>query len=57
MKPDGLICGHDYVTGNMAGLAMYGVINAVKEFCVSHNWELVYLTADASPSFAIRKIK
>jgi hypothetical protein len=36
----------------------YGVIEAVHEFCIAHNWELLYLTVDYPevPSFAIRRV-
>lgn len=59
MKPDGIIAGHDYRMGNWISMYRYGVIEAVHEFCVNYNWELVYLTAEPteSQSFAIRKIK
>ena len=58
VKPGGIIAGHDFVIGNWKGLVKYGVIDAVYEFCVTENWELVYITMEhpAHPSFAIRKI-
>ena len=58
MKPGGIIAGHDYNQGNWVGGLRYGVIEAVHEFCVEQNWELIYLTAEflESQSFAIRKI-
>jgi hypothetical protein len=58
MKPGGIIAGHDYIIGNWNGGVRYGVIEAVREFCVEHNWELIYLTheLDIPPSFAIKKI-
>lgn len=58
IKPGGLIMGHDYVLGNWNGLVRYGVIDAVHEFCVKENWEMVYLTIDAleQPSFALKKL-
>ena len=58
MKPDGIIAGHDYSLGNWVTGYRYGVIEAVHEFCVAHDWELLYLTAEPleRQSFAIRKI-
>ena len=59
MKPDGIIAGHDYSMGNWISTYRYGVIEAVHEFCVEHDWELLYLTAEPleSKSFAIRRIE
>ena len=59
IKDGGLIAGHDYCMGNWANGYRYGVIEAVHEFCVKENWEIVYLTAEPleSQSFAIRRIR
>jgi len=58
VKPGGIIAGHDYVTGNWDGGVRYGVVEAVHEFCVKHDWELILLTheTDRHLSFAIRAI-
>ena len=58
VKIDGVIAGHDYILGNWNGMIRYGVIEAVHEFCVKHNWEIMYLTTELNdnPSFAIRRI-
>ncbi len=58
MKSGGIIAGHDYIIGNWNGGVRYGVIEAVREFCIKYNWELLYLTheLDIPPSFAIREI-
>lgn len=58
MKLGGIIAGHDYLKGNWITMHRYGVIEAVHEFCVKRNWELIYLTAEPteSQSFAIRRI-
>lgn len=57
VKSDGIIAGHDYVTGNWDGGVRYGVVEAVHEFCMKHDWELVLLTheTDRHLSFAIRR--
>ena len=59
MKPGGYICGHDYAIVNWIGGELYGVIQAVNEFCVTNNWEMIYLTNEShrNLSFAIRKVK
>jgi len=58
MKPNGIIAGHDYIIGNWGGDVRYGVIEAVHEFCVKDNWELIFITINKNemPSFAIKKI-
>jgi Methyltransferase domain len=59
MKPGGIIAGHDYIIGNWNGGIRYGVIEAVREFCIKYDWEMIYLTheLDIPPSFAIRAIE
>lgn len=59
VKKDGIIAGHDYSMGNWVKGYRYGVIEAVHNFCVEYDWELLYLTVDPVEiqSFAIRRIK
>ena len=58
LKKGGVIAGHDYEVGHWNSLAKFGVIEAVHEFCVLHNWEFIYLTMENRDhrSFAIRKM-
>ncbi len=58
IKDDGIIAGHDYMMGNWLKTLRYGVIEAVHQFCVEDNWQLIYLTADQTEnlSFAIKRI-
>lgn len=58
IKPNGIISGHDFIVGNWNGMVRYGVMEAVYEFCVCYNWELMYLTMELgeNPSFAIRRM-
>jgi len=58
VKPGGIIAGHDYTIGNWVGGYRYGVIEAVNEFCVNENWEIIFLTieADHHRSYAIKEI-
>lgn len=44
VKPEGLITGHDYVTGTWRTQYRYGVVEAVNSFCVHHNWEFMLVT-------------
>src|SRR5690242_21742886 len=43
---NGIIAGHDFAIGNWVRGIRYGVIEAVYEFCVKNNWELIYLTME-----------
>lgn len=58
VKPDGLIAGHDYTTGNIKKPLKYGVIRAVNEFCLKYDWEMMYLTHEPSRylTYVIRKM-
>jgi len=57
VKPHGIIAGHDYIEGTWNNWIRYGVMEAVNEFCVENDWEMIYRTTEIStpPSFAIRK--
>lgn len=57
VRRGGIIAGHDYITSNFNGGVRYGVVEAVHEFCVRHDWELILLTheTDRHLSFAIRE--
>lgn len=58
VKPGGLICGHDYITGDWKMRNRYGVVEAVNEFCVKEGWEMVYVTHETHRhlSYALRKL-
>ncbi|MCB0764590.1 MAG: class I SAM-dependent methyltransferase [Flavobacteriales bacterium] len=58
VRTGGIIAGHDYSTANYDGGVRYGVVEAVHEFCVQHDWEMILLTheTDRFLSFAIREI-
>ncbi len=58
VKTGGLIAGHDYAIGNWDARWRYGVIEAVNEFCVKYNWEMLYLTHESHRclSYALRQI-
>jgi hypothetical protein len=59
IKPNGIIAGHDFIIGNWKEMLRYGVKEAVYEFCVTYDWEIIYLTMEnrEHPSFAIRRIR
>ena len=44
--------------GNWLKSYRYGVIEAVHQFCVENNWQIILLTADQTEnlSFAIKRI-
>ena len=58
IKRGGIISGHDYSQGNVNKALNYGVVSAVNEFCIKHNWEIIYLTLESHGffSFALKKI-
>jgi hypothetical protein len=59
VKPGGIIAGHDYALGLPGYTFRYGVVEAVNEFCVKNNWEIIYLTHESHRmiSYALRKIQ
>lgn len=58
VKAGGYICGHDYTKYNVYSRLDYGVFDAVNEFAVKTDYEIIYLTmeADGLQSFCLRKI-
>ncbi|NNJ55129.1 MAG: 3-oxoacyl-ACP reductase, partial [Bacteroidia bacterium] len=58
VKDNGYICGHDYTAVAYSGLRKYGVVEAVNEFCVNYNYEIIYLTSETTRhlSYALRKL-
>jgi hypothetical protein len=58
VKANGVIAGHDYSMFNLSGDMRYGVIEAVHEFIVNNDWEIIFLTSEAmhDRSFAIKPI-
>lgn len=59
VRPGGMILGHDYTRWSSNGLNRWGVVEAVNEFCLERDWEMVYLSheTDRHCSFAIRAIR
>ncbi|WP_338241946.1 class I SAM-dependent methyltransferase [Aurantiacibacter hainanensis] len=57
VKPGGIIAGHDYTRGNPYTGVPYGVIHAVHEFCIEHEWKIQHLTMepDLPRSFSLVK--
>lgn len=43
IKPGGLLVFNDYIFWSHRELESYGVVQAVNEFCLAEDWELVYL--------------
>ncbi len=60
VKETGMIAGHDYTRFSMWESSQYGVVEAVNEFIVKNNYEMVYFTLDilhSNASYAIKKIE
>jgi len=58
VKAAGIIAGHDFCMGNWVKGYRYGVIEAVYNFCVEDNWEIIYITSDIeNPSFALKRLQ
>lgn len=58
VAPGGFIAGHDYTVGNVVGPMVYGVIQAVSQFCVEKKYRFKYLTVEPAGwnSFCLTKI-
>lgn len=58
VKPGGRICGHDFCTGSIAWPVVYGVVQAVNEFCMSHHWQFEYVSLESHGhfSFCIKRL-
>ncbi len=58
MKSGGIMAGHDFIHTSKRSMTRFGVVEAVYQFCVENDWELVYLSMEnhENPSYAIRKI-
>jgi hypothetical protein len=58
MAPGGYIAGHDYTVGNVVSPMVYGVVQAVSQFCVENDYRIKYLTVEPEGwnSFCLTKI-
>jgi hypothetical protein len=52
VKKDGKILGHDFCTASAGRGVVYGVVQAVNEFCVSRSWGFDYIALDAEGHFS-----
>lgn len=58
LRKGGIIAGHDYVKGAWLTRTRFGVIEAVNEFCLRYEWEMIGLTHECHRhlSYALRQI-
>jgi hypothetical protein len=58
VKDGGRIAGHDFCTGNPYSGVPYGVIQALYEFCLEHQWSFEYVSLDGNGyfSFCLKEI-
>ena len=58
VKPGGIIAGHDYIRWGRFGYKC-GVVEAVNEFCICREYELIYITVETknNASYAIRNMR
>lgn len=52
VKPGGQILGHDFCTASAGRGVVYGVVQAVNEFCVKRTWCFDYIALDPSGHFS-----
>jgi hypothetical protein len=52
VRPGGRIAGHDFCLGNITKPLRYGVIQAVNDFCIEHDWGYEYLTIESHGHFS-----
>lgn len=55
MKPDGLLCGHDFTRCPMAQQYGWGVIEAVETFCSETDWRMTHVTDEEFASFVLQR--
>jgi SAM-dependent methyltransferase len=58
LRPGGRVAGHDYCPGNVITPVVYGVVQAVAEFCVTQSWGFEYLALSESghASYCLRRL-
>jgi len=58
VRKGGRIAGHDYCSGNVVAPVVYGVVQAVAEFCATERWgfEYIALAENGHNSFCLRRL-
>lgn len=57
VSQNGWICGHDYCVNGTTLRCKFGVYDAVNMFCHHYGWELVYVTDETWPSYALQRVR
>lgn len=59
IKPSGIIAGHDYTRWSSQAINRWGVVEAVNETCIEHDWQFRYMTAETHQhvSFGLQSLK
>ena len=55
VRQGGALMGHDYVDNEKSREMGFGVVQAVKDFCATHDWQLVAVTFEEWPSFKLMR--
>lgn len=55
IKDDGFIIGHDFTNTYMSRVKKFGVIQAVREFCKTYKWNLVFITNEDAPTYLLSR--
>lgn len=56
MNEVGRIMGHDYTESAQAKKMKFGVVEAVKEFCLEGEWRMIGITDDEWPSYELERV-
>lgn len=55
VKPDGLLCGHDWTDNSMSQQYGWGVKRAVADFCNKTKWKMTHVTNEDFASYVLEQ--